>query len=630
MTTQAKVAGFVSVKGARQHNLRNIDVEIPRDALVVFTGVSGSGKSSLAFGTLYAEAQRRYLESVAPYARRLFDQMGIPEVDSIDGLPPAVALQQQRGSPTTRSSVGKADVQKPVLRAADISTVVLALGTAPGPGNSITITGRLKAPGSGGTTTSTNVTCTISGNPPVADKYAGEGQIDPVTCMDYSLKTRHFFTVADRGSYDWKLTMQGTPSATTVSVSWDVTFPDEGIESTSTWAMKINDYSRYQGYSTTAGQLLLGATQNTNCTSSWDCNNIDVQDWQHIDSYYYAIYNGANYFGCSRPPQGAAALTNQWGLAIRRSTSPMGSYDESTGPVILADVNNLCAISYPTLKVINGETFLYYDFYPAADRSEARRSKLIWDPYSAGSTKAPTPATPKYDASFVPTQVVIRPRTAIQLKDSFLAMQGDGNLVMYAGKIGAPGAALWNTGTNLTCKTGDCAAIYSQEGYFLIYQTDQKTGAAVGPAIWDCRVQGFWDALQLKFSAVKPYVSCADSVDFPRNGLVLPPGSDLQLTSNPDPSLGKFLRMQTDGNLVMYQGTPPNHIGAFIWSSGTNGSCLSGSCEAIFDSTGNLVLYDDGYPYWESGTGGKGLTLRLRTSAPFVTILDGAGTIWPK
>src|SRR3954470_22951287 len=88
-------AGFVRVRGAREHNLKNVDLLIPRDALVVFTGVSGSGKSSLAFGTLYAEAQRRYLESVAPYARRLFHQMGIPEVDEIDGLPPAVALQQQ-------------------------------------------------------------------------------------------------------------------------------------------------------------------------------------------------------------------------------------------------------------------------------------------------------------------------------------------------------------------------------------------------------------------------------------------------------------------------------------------------------------------------------------------------------
>ncbi|SED12577.1 excinuclease ABC subunit UvrA [Bradyrhizobium erythrophlei] len=98
--------GFVRVRGAREHNLKNVDVNIPRDALVVFTGVSGSGKSSLAFGTLYAEAQRRYLESVSPYARRLFHQMAVPEVDEVEGLPPAVALQQQRGSPTTRSSVG--------------------------------------------------------------------------------------------------------------------------------------------------------------------------------------------------------------------------------------------------------------------------------------------------------------------------------------------------------------------------------------------------------------------------------------------------------------------------------------------------------------------------------------------
>ncbi len=108
--------GFVQVRGAREHNLKNINVEIPRDSLVVFTGVSGSGKSSLAFGTLYAEAQRRYLESVSPYARRLFNQMSVPEVDSIDGLPPAVALQQQRGSPTTRSSVGTVTTLSNLLR----------------------------------------------------------------------------------------------------------------------------------------------------------------------------------------------------------------------------------------------------------------------------------------------------------------------------------------------------------------------------------------------------------------------------------------------------------------------------------------------------------------------------------
>lgn len=108
--------GFVRVRGAREHNLKDVDVEIPRDALVVFTGVSGSGKSSLAFGTLYAEAQRRYLESVSPYARRLFHQMAVPDVDEIEGLPPAVALQQQRGSPTTRSSVGSVTTLSNLLR----------------------------------------------------------------------------------------------------------------------------------------------------------------------------------------------------------------------------------------------------------------------------------------------------------------------------------------------------------------------------------------------------------------------------------------------------------------------------------------------------------------------------------
>jgi len=107
---------MVHVRGAREHNLKNVDLDIPRDALVAFTGVSGSGKSSLAFGTLYAEAQRRYLESVSPYARRLFHQMAVPEVDQIDGLPPAVALQQQRGSPTTRSSVGSVTTLSNLLR----------------------------------------------------------------------------------------------------------------------------------------------------------------------------------------------------------------------------------------------------------------------------------------------------------------------------------------------------------------------------------------------------------------------------------------------------------------------------------------------------------------------------------
>lgn len=108
--------GFVEVKGAKEHNLKNIDLKIPRDALVVFTGISGSGKSSLAFGTLYAEAQRRYLESVSPYARRLFHQMSVPQVEEITGLPPAVALQQQRGGGSNRSTLGSITTLSNLLR----------------------------------------------------------------------------------------------------------------------------------------------------------------------------------------------------------------------------------------------------------------------------------------------------------------------------------------------------------------------------------------------------------------------------------------------------------------------------------------------------------------------------------
>ncbi|UZE31182.1 excinuclease ABC subunit UvrA [Pseudomonas asplenii] len=112
----AAASGQVEVRGAREHNLKDVDVAIPRNALVVFSGVSGSGKSSLAFGTIYAEAQRRYFESVAPYARRLIDQAGVPDVDAIDGLPPAVALQQQRGASNARSSVGSVTTLSSLVR----------------------------------------------------------------------------------------------------------------------------------------------------------------------------------------------------------------------------------------------------------------------------------------------------------------------------------------------------------------------------------------------------------------------------------------------------------------------------------------------------------------------------------
>jgi excinuclease ABC subunit A len=96
----------ISVKGAREHNLQNVDVEIPRDKLVVFTGLSGSGKSSLAFDTIYAEGQRRYVESLSAYARQFLEMMQKPDVDHIDGLSPAISIEQRTTSKNPRSTVG--------------------------------------------------------------------------------------------------------------------------------------------------------------------------------------------------------------------------------------------------------------------------------------------------------------------------------------------------------------------------------------------------------------------------------------------------------------------------------------------------------------------------------------------
>src|SRR5512136_2313081 len=96
----------IVVRGAREHNLKNIDLEIPRDQLVVITGLSGSGKSSLAFDTIYAEGQRRYVESLSAYARQFLEQMEKPEVDSIEGLSPAISIEQKTTSRSPRSTVG--------------------------------------------------------------------------------------------------------------------------------------------------------------------------------------------------------------------------------------------------------------------------------------------------------------------------------------------------------------------------------------------------------------------------------------------------------------------------------------------------------------------------------------------
>ena len=99
--------GDIHIRGARTHNLKNIDLDIPRDQLVVITGLSGSGKSSLAFDTLYAEGQRRYVESLSAYARQFLDLMERPDVDLIEGLSPAIAIEQKAVNSNPRSTVGE-------------------------------------------------------------------------------------------------------------------------------------------------------------------------------------------------------------------------------------------------------------------------------------------------------------------------------------------------------------------------------------------------------------------------------------------------------------------------------------------------------------------------------------------
>src|SRR6187549_966184 len=105
-SANAKPRAAIIVRGARQNNLKNLDLEIPLQELVVVTGVSGSGKSSLVFDTLYAEGQRRYVETFSPYARQFLDRMDKPAVDRVDGIPPAIAIDQTNPVRTSRSTVG--------------------------------------------------------------------------------------------------------------------------------------------------------------------------------------------------------------------------------------------------------------------------------------------------------------------------------------------------------------------------------------------------------------------------------------------------------------------------------------------------------------------------------------------
>ena len=104
MATKKTISDYIKIRGAKEHNLKNISIDIPRNQFVVVTGLSGSGKSSLAFDTIYAEGQRRYMESLSSYARQFLGQMEKPEIDSIEGLPPAISIDQKSTNRNPRST----------------------------------------------------------------------------------------------------------------------------------------------------------------------------------------------------------------------------------------------------------------------------------------------------------------------------------------------------------------------------------------------------------------------------------------------------------------------------------------------------------------------------------------------
>src|SRR5260370_40826828 len=103
---KSSARSVIRLKGVRHNNLKNFDLDLPLKQLIVITGLSGSGKSSLAFDTLFAEGQRRYIETFSPYARQFFDRMDKPQVDSIEGIPPAIAIEQRNAVKSTRSTAG--------------------------------------------------------------------------------------------------------------------------------------------------------------------------------------------------------------------------------------------------------------------------------------------------------------------------------------------------------------------------------------------------------------------------------------------------------------------------------------------------------------------------------------------
>ena len=377
-----------------------------------------------------------------------------------------------------------------------------------------------------------------------------------------------------RNAYPFlKRTVTGTPAKTGIKTGWTVTYPDEGNESASTWATQLSDYSTYKGYSATSGKLL-GAEQNMNCNSTWDCNNIDVQDWQRFDDYYYAIYNGSNYFRCSRPSQSAGNLTNLWALGIRRSKSPLGTYEESTARIHVAERDDVCEIVIrPSPRFRRQPVTRRFSTTPAtppAIRWGIRPRGRDW----SGIRLAPLPprkaaSHPGIFSGLSPGRVGTPPNTSGRFDGGYFEIQGDGNLVMYARTPEAPGSVLWNTETGGKCGS-PCAAVFQTDGHFVLYGGNSQSPR---PA-WDsmnqlltiqlhgCLAPSFltYELTQLVCHALRSQDSIAWHV--PRNAEA--------------------------GNLVMYINPTPTKDPVATWSAGTLNRCFAGVTGGAFQCA--LVL----------------------------------------
>jgi len=160
--------------------------------------------------------------------------------------------------------------------------------------------------------------------------------------------------------------------------------PDEGGERTYSSGLSVPDFGTDVGYVSHTGQELLSSDPDVYCQGSWDCNNRDMQDWKREGDFYYAIYNGANYYRCERPEGGV----NQWALSIARrvvSDTAVGQYNEILQPLVSAERDDICGISYPVINEVNGELYMYYAYYSQGGGNIMKRSKLIFTASSSTS-----------------------------------------------------------------------------------------------------------------------------------------------------------------------------------------------------------------------------------------------------